>query len=137
MTSSTGEIPFPHSRFTGWVMSRDGSSRRSSRFIAAQIRAPGSVPCSGSSLPVDQNTTLGWFRSRRIIRSNWLRPSGEDENMRVSSRTTMPSRSQASSNSGVGALCEVRYPFEPISLSFSMRKYCSRSGKALPTPAWS
>lgn len=41
--------------------------------------------------------------------------------MRVSSKTSMPSSSQALSNSGVGGLCEVRRPFEPISMSLRMR----------------
>ena len=40
--------------------------------------------------------------------------------------TSMPSRSQASSNSGVGALCEVRMALSPMSLSRPTRKYCRR-----------
>ena len=42
----------------------------------------------------------------------------------------MPRRSQASSNSGVGALCEVRMALQPISFNVAMRKYCSASGSA-------
>ena len=57
--------------------------------------------------------------------------------MRVSHITTVPSLSQASISSGAGGLCEVRSPFDCISLSFSMRKYCMRSGSAEPTPPWS
>ena len=51
--------------------------------------------------------------------------------------TSRPRRSQASSNSGVGALCEVRMALSPISFRRLTRKYCKRSGKAEPTPAWS
>ena len=56
---------------------------------------------------------------------------------RFSSMTIMPRRSQASSNSGVGGLCEVRMALQPISFSRSTRKYCNASGMAAPTPAWS
>ena len=44
-------------------------------------------------------------------------PSGFDDIMRVSSMTSMPSWSQASSSSGVGGLCEVRMALQPISWS--------------------
>ena len=43
---------------------------------------------------------------------------------RFSSMTSIPSRSQASSNSGVGALCEVRMALSPISFKRLTRKYC-------------
>ena len=46
-------------------------------------------------------------------RSNWLSPSGFEDIMRVSSKTSMPSSSHASSNSGVGGLCEVRRHCSP------------------------
>jgi hypothetical protein len=52
---------------------------------------------------------------------NWLRPSGFDDIMRVSSNTSMPSSSQASSSSGVGGLCEVRIELQPISCSLRTR----------------
>ena len=51
-----------------------------------------------------------------------------------SSSTSMPSRSQASSNSGVGGLCEVRIAFDPMSFNRLTRKDCIASGRATPTP---
>ena len=57
--------------------------------------------------------------------------------MRVSSSTSMPSSSQASSSSGVGGLCDVRSALQPISCSLRTRKCCTASGSATPTPAWS
>ena len=103
------------------VESRDGSSFRCKRFIDATIFAPRADPCSASSLPSDQITTLGWLRSRLISRSNSLIPSGFDDIIRVSSITSMPIRSHASRNSGVGGLCDVLHPFEPIHFSRSRR----------------
>ena len=44
---------------------------------------------------------------------------------------------QASTHSGVGILCEVRTALQPIPCNTAMRKACSRSGSAAPTPAWS
>ena len=107
--STTRESPFPQSPFIASVIGRVGSSRRASRFIAAAIRAPRSPPCTRpSSLPMDHARTQGWLRSRRIIRPNWLSASSLEPSIRVSSSTSIPSRSQASSSSGVGGLCEVR-----------------------------
>ena len=57
--------------------------------------------------------------------------------MRVSSSTSIPSSSQASSSSGVGGLCDVRNALQPISCSFRTRYGCTASGRATPTPAWS
>ena len=56
---------------------------------------------------------------------------------RLSSMTNMPSRSQASSNSGVGGLCDMRYALQPNSFNFFTRNSCNASGMAAPTPAWS
>jgi len=64
-------------------------------------------------------------------------PSGFELIRRVSQTIIMPMRSQASTNSGVGMLCEVRTEFDPISFKTPIRYDCSRSGKAAPTPAWS
>ena len=62
-------------------------------------------------------------------------PSGLELIWRVSHIIIMPMRSQASTNSGVGMLCEVRTALQPISFSTPKRKYCRRSGNAAPTPA--
>jgi hypothetical protein len=64
-------------------------------------------------------------------------PSGLELICRVSHIIIMPMRSQASTHSGVGILCEVRTALQPISRSTPSRNHCSRSGNAAPTPAWS
>ena len=45
---------------------------------------------------------------------------------RLSSMTNMPSRSQASSNSGVGGLCEVRKALQPNSFNFLHAEFLQR-----------
>ena len=56
---------------------------------------------------------------------------------RFSSMTNMPRRSQAEAVPAWVDCAERRYALLPISFSRAMRKYCSRSGRATPTPAWS
>ena len=87
---------------------RDPSNSFATAFIALRISTPRSVFAWPSSLPIDHMKTLGRLRSRRTRSPNWLRPSGFEDIMRVSSKTSMPSSSQASSSSGVGGLCDVR-----------------------------
>jgi hypothetical protein len=123
--------------FGAMETSREPSYLVDTAFMAVRIRRPRSVDAVPSSLPIDHMKTLGWLRSRRTRFSNWERPSGFDDIMRVSSNTSIPSSSAAFSNSGVGGLCEVRSELQPISCSFRMRKYCTASGSAAPTPAWS
>ena len=48
-------------------------------------------------------------------------PSGVELIMRVSHIIIMPMRSQASTHSGVGMLCDVRTAFEPMSFSTATR----------------
>src|ERR1035438_2908 len=111
---------------------REPSCLVDTAFMADRIRKPRSVAAVPSSLPMDHMKTLGWLRSRRTRFSYWLKPSGFDDIMRVSSNTSMPNSSAAFSSSGVGGLCEVRRELQPISCSFRIRKYCSASGRAAP-----
>ena len=111
------------------------SSLVDTAFIAVRIAKPRSVAAVPSSLPIDHMKTLGWLRSRLTRFSYWLKPSGFEDIMRVSSNTSMPSSSAAFNSSGVGGLCEVRRALHPISWSFRIRKYCTASGRAAPTAA--
>lgn len=94
---------------------------RAACFIVVRMFSPVSVDETISSLPIDHRKTLGWLRWHRIMFSNWERPCGFDDSIRVSASTSMPSSSQASSSSGVGGLCEVRSALHPISCSFLTR----------------
>ena len=69
---------------------------------------PASPGSSNSSLARDQMATLAWLRSRRTRRSSRSRLAASLPSRRLSSITSMPRRSQASSSSGVGGLWAVR-----------------------------
>ena len=62
-------------------------------------------------------------------------PSGFALISRVSHIIIMPSRSHASTHSGVGMLCDVRTALPPMSFKTPRRYHCMRSGSAAPTPA--
>src|ERR1035438_6545569 len=94
--------------FGAMETSREPSYLVETAFIAVRMRKPLSVPAVPSSLPSDHMKTLGWLRSRRTRFSSWVRPSGFDDIMRVSSNTSIPNSSAALSSSGVGGLWEVR-----------------------------
>ena len=126
-------LPPPGAMETG----REPSCMVVTAFISVTMRMPFSVAAAPSSLPSDHMKTLGWLRSRRTRSASCARPSGFDDIMRVSSNTSMPSSSAAFNSSGVGGLCDVRSALQPISCSLRTRKYCTASGSAAPTPAWS
>ena len=129
--------PWPQPLSMASVISRVPSRRLMARFMSAAIRAPRASDSWASSLPMDHRMMLGWLRSRRTIRSSWSMASGSTDMRRVSSMTSMPRRSQASRRAVAGGLWAARQALEPMVLSRSTRKACSRSGTATPTPAWS
>jgi hypothetical protein len=101
-------MPSPKPESMAAMTRRVGSRRLTSRFMVVATLAPRAVPCCGSSLPIDHRITDGWLRSRRTRRSSSSSEVGSLDIRRVSSMTRMPRRSQASSSSGVGGLCEAR-----------------------------
>jgi len=95
-------------KFIAPVTARESSSACTRAAMVSAVRLPFSVACSGSSLNTDQRITEGWLRSRRTMVSSWASPSAELLNQRVSSITSIPRASQASSSSGAGGLWALR-----------------------------
>jgi len=97
-----------------------GSRRLMSACIVAAERLPDGVPwVVNSSLASDQMATLAWLRSRRTSRSRRSRLAASLPSRRLSSMTSMPTRSAASRSSGVGgfvggAVGVAAHLFEPL-----------------------
>ena len=103
-----GPVVEPQPKSIASVISRVPSSLLTSRFMVSAMRPPGAVTSCGSSLPMHQRKTDGRLRSRRTMLSSSDRAVGSELIRLVSSSTSMPSRSQASSSDGDGGLCDVR-----------------------------
>jgi len=136
ITSQTASPPFPCSRPSeeGDGDGRESSSVKAVCFMVLRIRRPVSLPRSSPRCPSTREYG-GMIRSRRIMLPNW--PAIRlDESMRVSSKTSIPSSSQASSNSGVGD-CGGAESVAAHFLQLPDPEVLHRVRQGHPRPAWS